>query len=204
MGGPGSGNHYHWWRSSKKTVVEDCRSLDANRWMREGILQLGIHRSGSWAWFRDASLKEQTSAIDYEVNTLDVPPWVRLFYTFTQSKDAIDYRIRLVTTEPRFGGLRWWFICSLSLNGRACGRRVRKLYLPPGGRYFGCRHCYNLTYRSAQEHDKRVDALRRNPHVLMDLMEDPSVLSISQLGLALKALRPGNVRNRRNGRPGRG
>jgi hypothetical protein len=32
-----------------------------------------------------------------------------------------------------------------------CGRRVGKLYLPPGGKYFGCRHCYNLTYTSSNE-----------------------------------------------------
>ena len=25
------------------------------------------------------------------------------------------------------------------------------MYLPPGGTYFGCRHCYDLTYTSCQE-----------------------------------------------------
>jgi hypothetical protein len=28
---------------------------------------------------------------------------------------------------------------------------VRKLFLPPGGRYFGCRRCHRLTYASCQE-----------------------------------------------------
>jgi hypothetical protein len=65
-----------------------------------------------------------------------------------------------------------------------------KLYLPPGGRYFGCRHCYGLTYRSCQEHDKRVDALRRNPEALEALLDDPKALNMSQLLLALKAIRP--------------
>ncbi len=46
---------------------------------------------------------------------------------------------------------RWWFACPLVVNGRACGRRVRMLYLPPNGRYFGCRGCHDLTYRSCQE-----------------------------------------------------
>lgn len=160
MGGSGSGNHYHWWRSSKKTVVADCRRLDANRWMREGILRLGVHHIGSWAWFRDEARTEKTSSITYEVNTRDVPPLVRLFYTFTENKDAINYRIQLVTTRPRFGGLRWWFICPLVIHGKPCARRVGKLYLPPGGRYFGCRHCYNLTYTSCQESHKYDSALR--------------------------------------------
>jgi hypothetical protein len=87
--------------------------VDAVRWMREGILKEGVHVRGSWAWFCDAARTEQTSSIGYEVNARDDPPWARLFYTFTERQDAIDYRIRLVTTWPRFGGLRWWFICPL-------------------------------------------------------------------------------------------
>jgi hypothetical protein len=161
MGGPGSGNHYHWWRSSKKTVVEDCRRLDANRWMREDILKADVWHSGTWAWFRDESRTERTSAIGYEVNTRDAPPWLRLLYTFAESQNALDYRIRLVTTRPRFGGQRWWFICPLLVYGRPCGRRVGKLYLPPGGRYYGCRHCYDLTYTSCQERRKYDGLLRR-------------------------------------------
>jgi hypothetical protein len=154
MGGLGSGSHYHWWRSSKKTVVEHCRLLDANRWTREGILKAGVWQSGGWCWYRDAERREQTSAIGYEVNTLDDPPWLRLTYTFTQSRDALDYRVRLTTTRPRLGGLRWWFVCPLVVGGRPCNRRVGKLYLPPGARYYGCRHCYDLTYTSCQESRK--------------------------------------------------
>jgi len=44
------------------------------------------------------------------------------------------------------------------VNGRGCGRRVGKLYLPPGGRYFGCRQCHDLTYTSCQE-SHRYDRL---------------------------------------------
>ena len=75
------------------------------------------------------------------------------------------------------------------VHGEACYWQVAKLYLPPGSRYFGCRHCHNLTYTSCQEHDKRVDALRRNPEALSALMDDAKALSTSQLLLALKALR---------------
>ena len=66
---------------------------------------------------------------------------------------------------------------------------MAKLYLPPGSRYFGCRRCHRLTYTSCQEHDKRVDALRRNPDALSALMDDAKALGTSQLLLALKALR---------------
>jgi hypothetical protein len=159
--------------------------------MREGILKGGVRQTGSWCWYRDASLKEQTAAISFVVNTLDqTGPWLRLSDTLTARQEQLDYRVGLTTTRPRFGGLRWWFVCPLVVNGRSCGRRVGKLYLPPRGRYFGCRHCYDLTYTSCQEHDKRVDWLRKNPETLRRLAEHPEGASLTQLGLVLKALKP--------------
>ena len=133
MGGQGSGNHYHWWRSSKKAVVEDCLRLDAARWMREGILWADHHAFGSWRWDYASG---QHFSVTYEVETRDTTsPHVRLRYswiwTSTQQQESADYRVRLMTTRPQFGGLRWWFICPLVSNGRPCGRRVGKLYLPP-------------------------------------------------------------------------
>lgn len=61
-----------------------------------------------------------------------------------------SYRVELTATPCNYGGVRLWFVCPLYIAGRACRRRVGRLYLPPGGRYFGCRHCYNLTYVSTQ------------------------------------------------------
>jgi hypothetical protein len=49
-------------------------------------------------------------------------------------------------------------IFPLIVNGRSCGRRVGKRYLPPGARYFGCRRCHDLTYTSCQE-SHRYDRL---------------------------------------------
>jgi hypothetical protein len=158
MGGPGSGNSYHWWRPSRKVVVEDCRELDANRWMRDGLLRADVWQSGSCRWFRDAQCKEEASSIGFEVNTLPGQAWVRLSYRFTATDDQVDYRVGLSATRPRFGGLRWWFVCPLAVDGVACGRRVGKLYLPPHGRYFGCRHCHRLTYTSCRE-SRKYDAL---------------------------------------------
>ncbi|MDZ4775155.1 MAG: hypothetical protein SGJ23_00035 [Alphaproteobacteria bacterium] len=53
--------------------------------------------------------------------------------------------VRLVASTPRFGGVRWWFVCPVT------GRRVRALYLPPGARMFASRHAYTLTYQSRRE-----------------------------------------------------
>ena len=80
---------------------------------------------------------------------------VRLIYTLTDKRTGekvdLDYRVYLETTPLPWGGVRYWFSCPLVTNGLRCTRRVGCLYLPPGGRYFGCRHCYNLTYTSSQE-----------------------------------------------------
>lgn len=151
MGGWGSGR---WQSHTKKDTVEECRVLSIARWMQEGVLQPGSRRYGSWAW-TNASTGEQVASIGYELNTTDMTaPAVRLFYTLTRAQERLDYAVPLRTTLPHFGGVLWWFLCPLSVSGRACRRRVAKLYLPLGGRYFGCRHCYDLTYDSCQESHK--------------------------------------------------
>jgi hypothetical protein len=179
MGGCGSGR---WAVHGRKDTVEDCRALDANRWMREGILRQDIVRSGMWRWLH-AGTGERTASIGYQVDTTDeAAPWVRLHYSVNGT--PLDYRIRLQTTRPRYGGVRWWFTCPLVVNGQSCHRRVGKLYLPPARRCFGCRQCHQLTHRSAQEHDKRVDRLLANP----DLLEAALHGTLDEALLALKAL----------------
>jgi hypothetical protein len=90
---------------------------------------------------------------------------LRLTYAITNcmsgEKKELNYTVELTTTRPHFGGQRFWFRCPMVTNGVPCRKRVAKLYLPSGGRYFGCRICYDLTYRSAQEHDKRGDMFQR-------------------------------------------
>ena len=61
-------------------------------------------------------------------------------------------------TPCNFGGERPWFVCPGVVNRIACGRRVAILYGP--GKYFLCRHCYDLRYESQRE-DKNNRALRR-------------------------------------------
>jgi hypothetical protein len=169
MGGFGSGEHLR--RIHKKRVVEDCRSIDVYHWRREDILKAGVHHRGNWQWTRDGV---RTFGIGYEVNTLGSGPfYVRLSYTIAprgEQPQSLDYKVQLTTTRVRNGGLRWWFICPLVVSGRPCTRRVGKLYLPPGSKYFGCRACYNLTYTSCQERRKN-DSIAKL--LARDMGEDP-------------------------------
>ena len=63
--------------------------------------------------------------------------------------------------------LRWWFVCP-HLN-----RRVRKLYLPLGGRHFWSRRAYELAYVSQRE-TKFDRALRRARKLRLSLGGDPA------------------------------
>jgi hypothetical protein len=57
------------------------------------------------------------------------------------------YQVQLRPMPQPKGGLRYLFVCPL----QGCGRQTFKLYLPNGADHFGCRHCYNLTYRSCNQ-----------------------------------------------------
>ncbi len=157
MGGRESGR---WRWHSKKGTVEDCCCLDIKRMVETDVIVWDIWHSGTWRW-SDSRTGETVSTVGFEVDTLRNSSfsWLRLHYKINRTEEVVDYRIRLQTTPPHYGGLRWWFTCPIL----GCGRRIAKLYLPPGGRYFGCRHCYQLTYKSAQEHDPRWSRLLEDP-----------------------------------------
>ena len=139
---------YHW---NKKYIVEDCRSVSV-AFLKKHDYFCGF-RSGSIIWKN--SYGEQTSSISVSVYTLEEDKYVRFYYTITKrntgEKIKCDYKVQLVKTPCNYGGFRYWFICPIYKNGVYCGRRVGKLYLAPGTNYYGCRHCYNLSYESRNE-----------------------------------------------------
>jgi hypothetical protein len=178
VGSLGSGQRW-----SKKDVVEDRYSIDTARLKQWNLLVPGItDRAGSFEWRRGGENKP-SSSVSYFISVGPTVGTLRLMYSTKSENTSLDYTIPLVTTPCHMGGVRWWFICPLSRNGSACARRVRKLYL--SGRYFGCRRCHNLTYRSNQESDSRVYALARAG---LDAVGDPGRMPLTQLGITLKAL----------------
>lgn len=176
---------YSW---SDRDTVEECKCVDIPWLAQNGYLRGYV--SGTITWTSALSGK---SSIGIEVSIYG--GYARFKYTQTSSlsgeRTDLGYQVQLVTTSCNYGGVRYWFICPLTLNQQACNRRVSKLYLPPGGKYFGCRTCHNLTYRSCKEHDKRVDALLRNPQQVADLLKkrDPTA-SLLVMKAYLKAIKP--------------
>jgi len=156
----------------KAVPVEDCRSLDLNELLRRRLLTPGHSRAGSLRWTQATTGKE-VGSVGYLVEWEEERAVLTFRYGVTRGgeREEVDEPVRLVTSRPPLGGLRWWFVCPLVVNGTPCRKRVSKLYLPPGGKLFGCRSCYRLTYRSVQEHNGRVAALLKDPDGLFQAVE---------------------------------
>lgn len=135
-------------RYSFRDTVEDCKAVSIF-WLNRNDYLCG-YRSGSIRWTRAG---QETGSIGIEVSIENYEGSIRFQYTQTDrhsgEKTSLDYNVTLVSTQCNFGGKRWWFICPLG----NCGRRVGVLYLG-GGKYFGCRHCYDLTYESCKDSHK--------------------------------------------------
>ncbi len=137
MGGYGSG------RTTGMAAVEDGLVLDLNRLIRHHNVIPGAHISGSLTWTRTRS-GEKVGDIGYEAMLAGLGPyWIRLHYAVNSK--PMDYKVHLTSTLCNFGGVRWWWLCP------STGRRVAKLYLPPGGTIFAARMAYRLPYRSQRE-----------------------------------------------------
>jgi hypothetical protein len=150
LGSLGSGS---WYRFGKKTTVEECHSLDVRRLNREGLLKPGW--GFSWSWSRSG---QKTASIGGLVEGGDRAERMVLLFSHRSGPsvewEGVRQSVTLEWTPCSFGGQRPWFVCS----GAGCGRRVAVLYEP--GRYFLCRHCYDLSYQS-QRDNKVCWALHR-------------------------------------------
>ena len=148
------------WSWSSRSTVEDSKVLDIF-WLRKNDYLCG-YRSGTIRWSRGENV---TGSIGIQVEVRSEPDregWVRLYYTNTSNATGettnLDYKVMLEATRCNYGRYRWWFRCPLV----GCGRRVGKLYLPPGANYFGCRHCYNLTYESCRQSNSAMYRFARS------------------------------------------
>jgi hypothetical protein len=149
-------------------TVEGCLRLDIDKMMRWGVIQPGDHLFGEMTF----NVNDDKLIIKFESRLDELQEsWLRLQYAiddyWTGQTHQVDDRIFLVSTQPPFGGLRWWFLCP-RLN-----RRVRKLYLPLGGRHFRSRQAYGLAYPSQREtaYDR---AMRRVHKLYQRLGGDPA------------------------------
>ena len=145
MGGFGSGR---WDNYAKKRTVEDCWILDLDEVplgdtanpLTCGVLQV-IRING-----HEFPLPIRYDFVEEEGPYLDItyPRGTRY------AQEQVKERLTLLSTRPNYGGARWYFSCPFTTEGERCGERVKKLYLPPEERHFGCRECHDLTYESTR------------------------------------------------------
>jgi hypothetical protein len=112
-------------------------------WMiRTGKAVPGEWVSGSLWWNCGG---EPAGSISYSADMRDLfNSELRLTYYRGSGDDRehVEQRVRLVFTEPNYGGRRWWMICPYK------GNRVGKLYLPNWGDRFAGRRAWRLAYNS--------------------------------------------------------
>lgn len=146
MGGYLSGRH------GGRATIEGSQSLvlDINWFMRRGAIRRGRRSEGHLtiggrlqANFAIDCLGAATAFVELngEAETVE------------HGRFPLQQRISLTTAPTNFGGRRWLFVCPRT------GRRVTKLYLPNGGRFFAGRRAYGLDYLS--ERLTRSDRLAR-------------------------------------------
>ena len=147
---------------SHRVMVEDCLVFSMDTLNRDGVFSRLLDSLITCVW-RDSS-GEEIASVGYWIGRNDSGDFtLRFSYTvsFGEESTPVSYTVETVTAPCGFVRFKRWFLCPLAIYGVPCRRRVSKLYLPPRARYFGCRQCYNLTYRSQKEHSKAQDAFRR-------------------------------------------
>jgi len=118
------------------------KKIDLAWMIRVGRAKPGHWISGSLSWNYGG---EPAGSISYVANMEDpYESYLRLNYWrgSGDEKENVEQKIRLVFTEPNYGGRRWWMVCPYS------HRRVGKLYMPNGGDRFASRKSWRLAYNS--------------------------------------------------------
>ncbi len=122
-----------------KETADGLPSIDVNWLNRRGLLHPGILSSVCWTHG-----DRITDSISIRAEDGESVLMCRHSCRGSEGEDVKEY-VRLTWTPCNFGGKRPWFVCL----GAGCGRRVGKLFA--AGKYFLCRHCYDLAYDSQRE-----------------------------------------------------
>ena len=148
---------------SSRLTVEQCLALTVGSFRRSGTWECTSGTTGTSSWsVPQGSLGKVYYAIHNDGYGLAIRIPRQDARLCGELRPLEESLIPVTTTRAYLGGKRHWFRCPMVREGKTCGKRVGRLYLPPGASVFGCTDCHNLTYWKSQTHDKRKDALARN------------------------------------------
>lgn len=128
---------------TENLIKIDVRVLKKNGFLKERSESSGCIKSTDWFGkeFKIGIVISMIGTFNRYMN-LDY-----LIISEDESEEHFNYKVKIAVTPCNYGGYRNWFLCPLAKDdGAPCNKRVGILYF--GGSYFGCRHCYNLAYRS--------------------------------------------------------
>jgi hypothetical protein len=183
--------------------VEDALALGVSDLRRAGLFDrpLGTPCNVTWS---DPKNGQQLFRVDFSLTmgrdrSLSLDLRYEVTDPETKKRGLILRSIPVVKAPCPFGGSCHLLVCPcLKHGGFFCRNRVRKLFLPPGAHRWGCRECYNLTYRSAKTHDSRVDRLAEDRAAVLAALQSGNlsqlVLAARANNLLLKRLRRGSGR----------
>lgn len=137
-----------------RAIAEQSNALSISWLNKKGLLpKKGGWRDGTVTWTHGWSESKSSIGIYVVIGQGNQPSYIKLTYThtshWTDEKSDMEFRISLTMTPCNLGGVRYWFICPLTKNGRYCGRRVGVVYAI--GKWFGCRHCGDIAYQAQFE-----------------------------------------------------
>ena len=164
MGGPGSG--FFSWRRLPRNLVERAFVLD--------LAALGRIR-GAANGVASGQLKLVACATGEALHlgyvaifTDPANPYLHLIFKAAGKQQ--EQVISLDSTTPRYGGIRYWFLCPVT------GERTRCLYLMQGADAFASRAVHGLSYRSQSE-SAFWRSVRQAQKIRARLGGDPSIYS---------------------------
>lgn len=136
MGGYCSG------RRGGRPLAEEARRIDLPWMLRTGRARAGCDMSGVLRWNCGGV---PAGSVGYTMRLSD-PDDASMILRFTRGSgeraEQVEQFVRLVSTRPHYGGVRWWMICP------NCGGRCAKLFMPPGASRFASRKAWGIAYRS--------------------------------------------------------
>lgn len=150
MGGFGSG------RPSLRPAFEASLRIDLASAHVKAIISANAFRQGSLNW---TSAGAPAGSVGYTLYP-GTPDHAELWLRYALNGTEQSQRIQLVTTVPRFGGRRWWFVCPL-FERQGERKLVRCICLPPGGSAFASRAAHRLNYQSQKDSRDLLGFLER-------------------------------------------
>ena len=136
MGGFGSG------RTGGRPTADLSKRIDIAWMIRTRRAMPGHFISDSLSWNCGGHPAGSVSYVADMEDLANAELRVSFWRGSGDAREFVEQRIRLTSTEPNFGGRRWWMICPYRHD------RVAKLYLPAWGDRFAGRRAWRLGYQS--------------------------------------------------------